>query len=151
MDLNNIISIKLVTDEGEKNIYDKLYDKDESEEYLIKRSHIDKEVIEFLKNNTTNICKKILVEYPYSDRDYLSSVYAYYVKSRAVLDKTCYRLHFFDCNNYYYGFLVLRPTPFSHIDRIQADPRLFLKVSAQVITSNSDCAKTSAYRGLKHA
>lgn len=144
--LKNIICIhRIIAGKTGSNttnsIYDKLWSlKDKKGNFLIKRTHIDEKTIEFLKKYIGSRCNKILVEYPYSDRDYLSSVYVYYIKSNKLIDKSCYRLHLYN-NNKYCGYIVLRPTPFSHIGRIQAVPSLFLEsgTEAYLIKSKFKC------------
>lgn len=133
--MKNIISIKSIKYKEGKNIFDSLLDKDEKGNFIISRTHINKQVIKFLKNYVNDLCKRIDIESPYQDKDYLSSVYVYYVKSNVNVIKWCYRLHIYGEDDAYYGYIVLRPTPYSNIGRIQADPRVFLKDSAHLITS----------------
>lgn len=48
-------------------------------------------------------CNLILVEYPYSDKDYLSTYYIHYSKKYKDISKKSYRLHLFN-DEIYYGF-----------------------------------------------
>lgn len=139
--MKNIICIHKISASTTENIYEILWNfKDKESNFLIKRTHISRKTIDFLKEYIGNKCSEILVEYPYSDRDYLSSVYVYYIKSNKLIDKSCYRLHLYDGKKYC-GYIVLRPTPFSHIGRIQAVPSLFLEkgTEAYLIKSKFKC------------
>lgn len=83
--------------------YDQLYDK-------ILPYALDQFVVERLKQYLNLKCKKILIEYPYHDKDYLSTYYCYYSKKFRGFQKKCYRLHILGKEDRYFGFIVLRPT-----------------------------------------
>lgn len=100
----------------------------------IKSTHINQEALHFLQNIFSVKYNKIEIEYPYADRDYLSSVYKYYIKSNTKIDKYSYRLHLYRAE-VYFGYVVLRPTPSAHIGRIQMNPSAFLAKTAQIVTS----------------
>lgn len=86
-----------------------------------------------LKTYITTACKMVIVEYPYFDWEYLSSVYSYYIKATKPAKRECYRLHFYIGDDYC-GYIILRPTPQMHIGRIQALPSLFIEEPAYIIT-----------------
>lgn len=104
----------------------------------------DETALQFLQNNLAVKCNKVEIEYPYADRDYLSSVYKYYIKSNVKIDKYCYRLHLYQ-NEEYFGYIVLHSTPGGHIGRIQMNPSAFLTESAQVVT----CTKKANILGIE--
>lgn len=95
------IQIDTITD------YDQLLD-------LIDNSHINTEVISDLKKYIGTKCKVLLIEYPYYEKDYLSTYYNFYSKQHGTHSKLCFRIHFFgelDQNNKnreYYGYISLR-------------------------------------------
>lgn len=96
---------------------------------------------DYLKSYITPKCTKVQIEFPYYDLEYLSSVYSYYIKATKPTTRECYRMHFYmpikgKSENEYMGYIILRSTPQLHIGRIQADPRLFLKDTAFLITQN---------------
>lgn len=88
----------------------------------------------YLKQYITSACKRVIVEFPYLDWEYLSSVYSYYIKATKPAKRECYRLHFYIGEDYC-GYIILRPTPQMHIGRIQASPYLFIEDKAYIITS----------------
>lgn len=76
---------------------------------VVPDEYIDGTVFDFLINGVSSNCKKIEVEYPYYDNDYLSAYYSHYSRKFRQYDKKCYRIHFFDKKSAYRGFIVLRP------------------------------------------
>lgn len=101
----------------------------------ISHTHIDNNTLCFFDDYLSKNIECIVVEYPYSDKEYLSSVYAYYIKATKPTIKECYRLHFY-MDGQYMGYIVLRPTPYSHIGRIQMHPKCFIKGRAYISTYN---------------
>lgn len=95
--------------------------------------YFDDEAKLYFESYISSRCTDVYVEYPYYDIEYLSSVYSYYVKATKPVRRECYRLHFYIQDDYM-GYIVLRPTPQMHIGRIQADPKLFLRKKAYLIT-----------------
>lgn len=77
---------------------------------IVKKEAIDQHAVETLKKFLGLKCKEIIVEYPYHDRDYLSTYYCFYSQKFRSFPKKCYRLHINGENNEYYGFIILRPT-----------------------------------------
>lgn len=76
------------------------------------------------------LCKAVVVETRYRDRDHTRAVAAYYQRSFRPINHECMRLHFFSRRlssddlgsldqfaDYYLGFCVLRPFPFRKIGR----------------------------------
>lgn len=91
-------------------------------------------VIERLRQHLSENVKGVLVEYPYVDKDYRSTYYAFYAKKGKRYDPFCVRLHFFsgrvrltddlsiesDSGNPsgdYFGYMVVRPTGITPIGR----------------------------------
>jgi hypothetical protein len=86
--------------------------------------------------------KSILVEDPYTDRDYLDDYCAYYARCFATFDRRCKRLHFFRLSpapvrraltsnkansvarlqEHYKGFVVVRPLPKAIVGRTVLEP-----------------------------
>lgn len=83
--------------------YDKLFE-------LIHKEVIDDQTVQTLKSFLGLKCDRIIIEYPYHDKDYLSTYYSYYSKKFRGFPKKCYRLHIMGKGDEYYGYVVLRPT-----------------------------------------
>ena len=88
---------------GSVEDYDKLYD-------YVGKEAIDDYAVETLKRFVGTSCNKIVVEYPYHDKDFLSTYYCYYSQKFRSFPKKCYRLHIMGKDEVYYGYIVLRPT-----------------------------------------
>lgn len=101
-------------------------------------------VIAMLQRSLNPRVRKVLVEYPYTDKDYRSTYYAFYAKRAKPYELACLRLHFFgesvtyDPNTlnlsvpsgitgHYLGFMVLRPTSSNTVVRAVIDPDAILK------------------------
>jgi len=61
---------------------------------FIRKSHINSETIDELKQYLGLKCNKIIVEFPYADKDYLSTFYIHYSKNlkstqKIVIDCMC--------------------------------------------------------------
>lgn len=111
----------------------------ELKEY-IKPTHINDSTIKELSDNLLGICKKIIVETPYFDSDYLSSFYLHYAKKFKNYSKDCYRLILFSDENEtsIIGVITLHPTHSkSHFGRIYLEPNEFLKNSCNILLT--DC------------
>jgi hypothetical protein len=96
---------------------------------------IPKLVINRLRGQISAQVKNILVEYPYIDKDYRSTYYAFYAKKGLRYDPFTARLHFFGdgviltddlelrwtgrdrLDELYFGYMVLRPTGITPIGR----------------------------------
>lgn len=100
---------------------------------FIRKSHINSETIDELKQYLGLKCNKIIVEFPYADKDYLSTFYIHYSKKIKEYTKDCYRLHVFN-NNDYFGFITLRPTAVKKIGRTYLHPSLLLDQRAYLMT-----------------
>ncbi|WP_310605151.1 hypothetical protein [Anaerosporobacter sp.] len=85
------------------NDYDKLFD-------MINDDAIDNQVVDTVKRFLGLKCDRIVIEYPYHDKDFLSTYYCYYSQKFRGFSKKCYRLHVMGENDEYYGYIVLRPT-----------------------------------------
>ena len=100
---------------------------------FIRKSHINSETIDELKQYLGLKCNKIIVEFPYADKDYLSTFYIHYSKKFKEYTKDCYRLHVFN-NNDYFGFITLRPTAVKKIGRTYLHPSLLLDQRSYLMT-----------------
>ena len=88
--------------------YDKLLKKLNS----MAPQYIDSSIIDMLKKEIGLAVQLIVIEFPYYDRDYLSTYYLHYAKKLKPYPKECVRLHFFKTlrRKYIYeGYMVLRP------------------------------------------
>lgn len=106
--------------------YDQLLD-------YVDETHIDLSVISILKNYIGTRIAAILIEYPYYEKDYLSTYYAFYSKQHTMHSKVCFRLHFFgkvnEENNsrVYYGYISLREgIKDSKIGKTYLSPKLLI-------------------------
>ena len=100
---------------------------------FIKKTHINHETVNEIKQYIGLKCNKIIVENPYADKDYLSTFYIHYSKKYKTYSKMCYRLHIF-YNDKYYGFLTLRSTELKKIGRTYINPSLLLDQKAFLMT-----------------
>jgi len=99
-----------------------------------------KHVVEFLDGMLSPAVRVLVVEYPYVDKDYRSTYYAFYAKKGLKYDHFCVRLHFFgegvsltpnlelQCigatpAKRYHGYMVLRPTHITPIGRTVLSPQ----------------------------
>lgn len=97
---------------------------------------IDDNVIECLKNNIGSKCDCIKVEYPYYDRDYLSTYYGHYSRKFKQYPKECCRLHI-EFEEEYYGYITLRPTVGNtKMGKSYLAPELLVKGEAYLMLSN---------------
>ena len=106
--------------------YDQLLD-------IIDDTHIDKNVVNILKEYVGTKCNALLVEYPYYEKDYLSTYYSFYSKQHTSHSKLCFRIHFFspqsstDNRREYFGYISLREgIKDSKIGKSYLSPRLLL-------------------------
>lgn len=77
--------------------------------------------------------RSVLIEYPYVDKDYRSTFYAFYAKRHRSYDQFCFRLHLFDhfpdmeklgeSREGYLGSMVLRPTDITPLGRTLLSPK----------------------------
>uniref|UniRef100_UPI004026453B hypothetical protein n=1 Tax=Lachnospira eligens TaxID=39485 RepID=UPI004026453B len=110
--------------------YDKLY------EYVGKEA-IDDQVIGTLKRFLGTRCSGIVVEYPYHDKDFLSTYYCYYSQKFRKFSKKCYRIHIMGENEKYYGYIVLRPTvKGTRLGTTYLSPKPLLEEEAYLMLSN---------------
>lgn len=100
---------------------------------FIRSTHINQETVNELKQYLGLKCNRIVVESPYSDKDYLSTFYVHYSKKYKLYSKECYRLHVMR-NNYYYGFITLRPTALKKIGRTYLNPALLIEQKSYMMT-----------------
>ncbi|MFI3170176.1 MAG: hypothetical protein R3Y06_09555 [Faecalibacterium sp.] len=98
---------------------------------------IDDNVIARLKNYLGLRCKRVVVETPYRDKDYLSTYYSHYSKKFQDFSKDCYRIHVFMDDDEYAGCLLLRPTVAgTRIGTTYLDPRVLLDEKAYLMLSD---------------
>ncbi len=98
-------------------------------------------VAAILKGKINQRCRAVLVEHPYTDKDYRSTYYNFYAKKGYRYDSSCARLHFFEdpieigpglllrskgrsLSENYFGYMVLRPTRLATIGRSVLSPAL---------------------------
>ena len=100
---------------------------------IIDDTHIDKNVVNILKEYVGTKCNALLVEYPYYEKDYLSTYYSFYSKQHTSHSKLCFRIHFFspqsstDNRREYFGYISLREgIKDSKIGKSYLSPRLLL-------------------------
>ncbi len=90
--------------------------------------------IDEMKERIGKKCARILIEFPYYDSEYLSSYYIYYIKKFKNAGKECCRLHFFNKDNKYCGYLTLRPTKhYFNFSKSFLNPELLLESPAYLI------------------
>lgn len=98
-------------------------------------THIDDIAINTLRDHLGTNISSIIVEWPYYDRDYLSSYYIHHSKKLKEYSKYCYRLHFISKENEYIGYSLLRPVmPGRHLGRTYLDPKIVIKDHAALIS-----------------
>lgn len=113
-------------DINELSDYDKIYK-------YIESDYIHRRVIYELKKRIGLKCTTILIEYPYYDKDYLSTYYSFYSKLFKNIKKECYRVHLF-YKDEYGGYLTLRPTVSNtKIGKSYINPKLLLNEEAHII------------------
>lgn len=111
------------------------------------------DVVAKLKKGISSAVKNVLIEHNYIDKDYRSTLYAFYAKKGQYYRSDCVRLHFFDesvkferdglrlkwtdklLENHYFGYMVLRPTGIGTIGRsvVSPDVRSGVKGGAPII------------------
>jgi hypothetical protein len=109
-------------------------------------------VIAMLQRILNPRVRKVLVEYPYTDKDYRSTYYAFYAKRAKPYEPACLRLHFFGesvtydpatynlafpagVTGHYLGFMVLRPTSSNTVLRAVIDPDAIRKKETYWLTA----------------
>lgn len=102
----------------------------------VNEEYLHKKFIEELKSRVGLKVNKILIEYPYYDKDYLSTYYLFYSKKLRNFDKAGYRIHFLK-DDTYLGYLTLRPTVnYTKIGKSYIHPSLTLLNPAYILTSD---------------
>lgn len=123
--MNNVISFKKIEIKSLES-YDALKN-------AIPIQLIDEEVINRLKKYLGMHCDEIKVEYPYYDRDYLSTYYIHYAQKLYPYNKLCCRLHILK-DKEYYGYITLRPTTKgTKIGKTFLNPALVIKEVAYLM------------------
>ena len=115
------------------NDYDQLLE-------IIDDTHIDAGVVSILKEYIGTKCDVLLIEYPYYEKDYLSTYYSFYSKQHSNHSKLCFRIHFFgkldesDYKREYYGYISLREgIKDSKIGKSYLSPKLLLEQEAYLM------------------
>lgn len=99
--------------------------------------YMNKEIINIIQSICRDRVKKVLIEAPYYDSDYLSTYYIFYSKKNRHYPKTCYRLHLIGAEEEYLGFFTLRPTKRNtKIGKSYLSPRLVLRDDAYIMLSS---------------
>ncbi len=120
--------------------FDEIFIKSEADYEAIKKilpqNLIDDLVIDTIRKYIGLRCDTVVVEYPYYDRDYLSTYYNHYSMKFKKYEKKCCRLHF-EKGNDYYGFVTLRPTiEGTKIGKTYLSPKLLIDKTAYLMLSN---------------
>ena len=100
----------------------------------ISGSHIDNVVIDEISHYIGLKCNKLIIENPYSDRDFLSTYYIHYARKFKKFDKRSYRIHLFR-DDLYFGFITLRPTCKRKIGRSYINPSLLIPMKSYLMTA----------------
>lgn len=101
----------------------------------ISSEYIDDKAIEMIKELIGNKCKYVLIEYPYYDKDYLSTYYIFYAKKFRKYDKKNIRLTFFENNDEIIGYVTLRPTTEgTKLGKTYIDPRYIIDEKKNIST-----------------
>lgn len=67
-----------------------------------------------LKGNLASCVEKLILEYPYIDKDFRSTYYSDFSKRHREIDRNSFRVHLFGEDEKYFGFFTLRNTsPFN--------------------------------------
>ncbi len=100
---------------------------------MVGEKYINKEIISILKQKIGTKCSAIIIEYPYYEKDYLSTYYTFYSKQHYAHSKVCHRLHFLsgEINDLkereYYGYISLREgIKNSKLGKTYLSPKLLL-------------------------
>lgn len=123
------------------------------------KTHISNEynparVTEKLADGISDAVKGVLIERYYTDKDYRSTFYNFYVKKGQRYRSDCVRLHFFDdtvsfdeeglrlkssagqqLTDHYFGYMVLRPTGMATIGRSVLTPDVRKGASRYIISA----------------
>lgn len=99
---------------------------------VISRECMSRNLMDQMKSVLSEKIRTVLVEYPYVDKDYRSTFYAFYSKRHRSYDQFCHRIHFFDSDpvienlensqDSYMGSMVLRPTEVTPLGRTLIAP-----------------------------
>lgn len=104
--------------------------------YNIPEAFLDDDVVSKMKKYIGVRCNRIIIEFPYYDRDYLSTYYIHYSKKMVSVTKSCCRLHFWKGDRYY-GYMVLRPTTTeTKISRTLLEPELLVDQHPYLMLAN---------------
>lgn len=111
--------------------------KDNKNQPVITPDYIDDQTIEEL-NLMIQGCQRAIVEFPYFDREYLSSYYGHWSERFKTFSKKSYRILFFADNSLekFMGYITLNPT-FSkhHVGRMYFAPQYLIQGKARLILS----------------
>ncbi len=92
-----------------------------------------KEIISSIGGEKCNL----IIEYPYLEKDYLSTYYSFYSGKYKNYSKYNARVHFFSKNELYVGFITLRPgIPGQNIGRSLLTPDFFLEKNYHILTGD---------------
>jgi hypothetical protein len=98
----------------------------------IPREYLSQSLMDKIKTVLSENIRAVLIEYPYVDKDYRSTFYAFYSKRHRSYDQFCFRIHLFDRSpdmenlliyrDAYMGSMVLRPTEIAPLGRTLIAP-----------------------------
>ena len=101
--------------------------------------YLDDGVKDFFLNSILPKCRKISIEYPYIDTDYLSTYYLHYSKAFRDYRKECCRVILYTNNKKHpcAGYITLRPISQMHkIGKTYLDPTVFAGDNRYIISGN---------------
>ena len=132
---------------------------------IIDATYIDEDLSTNLMQYFKLSCKKITYEYPYYDRDYLSTYYNFYATKLKEYSKKCVRLIIWGEDEELLGYITLRPTPTNtKLGKTYLEPMFLINVhegvSCNIILSNHKahifdqditvCAHIAVWALLRH-
>lgn len=104
--------------------------------YRVNKDYINEDIMKIIQGICGNKIKKMIIEMPYYDSDYLSTYYIFYSRKNRSYPKTCYRIHLIAEDNEYMGFFTLRPTKRNtKLGKSYLSPKLVLQDDAYLMLS----------------
>jgi len=76
-----------------------------------------------LEKKLADCVQKLILEYPYVDKDFRSTFYSDFSKRHRQIDRNSFRVHLFGENEKYFGFVTLRNTSPFNLGRGYIDPK----------------------------
>lgn len=122
-------------------LIDELKDYNKILEYLSPQ-YVDDDLIEQLVNHIGIQCKKVSIEFPYYENDYLSSYYIFYAQKLQSFPKECYRILFYEDLEEYklMGYITLRPTyKGRRLGKIFFNPQYLVTEKTRMVLGECKC------------